>query len=377
MDRPIHCNPVSTQSGDLAWYPISDAVQGVLIGAAVGDSLGLPAEGLTPARIMANRWCTWRQRLIFGKGMISDDTEHTLFVAQSILRAPDDAKQFQCLLAHKLRWWLFSLPAGTGLATARAILKLWVGISPKKSGVFSAGNGPAMRAAIVGAPFRHDSGKIEEYVTASTRLTHTDPRALTGALAVAQLSGYLAQTGLRFDSSVVFHLLKELSREDAEWQDIVATMERCYAGREPVREFCGTLGLERGVTGYVYHTVPVAIYSLLLHDAKFEIALTEVLNCGGDADTTGAILGGMLGACGAETRIPKSWVTDIAEWPRSVHLLKRVAEQLNEMTGGRPFDRVPYCIAAIPFRNVFFLIIVLCHGFLRFLPSFIIRTIFP
>ena len=75
--------------------------------------------------------------------MISDDTEHTLMVAQSLLKHPDDADAFARSLAWRLRWWVLGLPAGVGLATARACLKLWLGFSPERSGIWSAGNGPA------------------------------------------------------------------------------------------------------------------------------------------------------------------------------------------------------------------------------------------
>jgi ADP-ribosylglycohydrolase len=79
--------------------------------------------------------------------MISDDTEHSLFVAQSLLSYPDDATKFQKCLAWKLRLWLLGLPAGIGFATLRAILKLWLGFPAHRAGVYSAGNGPAMRSA--------------------------------------------------------------------------------------------------------------------------------------------------------------------------------------------------------------------------------------
>lgn len=58
----------------------------VLLGTAVGDSIGLPTEGLSPKAI-AHRWKgQWRQRLLFGRGMVSDDTEHTVFVGQCLCR---------------------------------------------------------------------------------------------------------------------------------------------------------------------------------------------------------------------------------------------------------------------------------------------------
>ncbi len=85
--------------------------------------------------------------------MVSDDTDHTVFVAQSLLAHPDSPERFAGRLAWCLRLWLLTLPAGVGFATLRSILRLWIGMSPSRSGVYSAGNGPAMRAAPIGAFF--------------------------------------------------------------------------------------------------------------------------------------------------------------------------------------------------------------------------------
>lgn len=52
-------------------------ILGCLLGTAVGDALGLPSEGMSRMRI-ARRWKGLRHRLVFGRGMFSDDTEHTL-----------------------------------------------------------------------------------------------------------------------------------------------------------------------------------------------------------------------------------------------------------------------------------------------------------
>ena len=67
------------------YHPISNSSVGVLLGTAVGDSLGLSAERLTPERISKNGWNQWRQRFFFGKGMVSDDTEHALFAPGTVL----------------------------------------------------------------------------------------------------------------------------------------------------------------------------------------------------------------------------------------------------------------------------------------------------
>jgi len=49
---------------------------GLLLGQAVGDALGLPWEGLSRRRAVKMFSTPDRYRFLFGRGMISDDTEH-------------------------------------------------------------------------------------------------------------------------------------------------------------------------------------------------------------------------------------------------------------------------------------------------------------
>lgn len=125
------------------------AVIGCILGTAVGDALGLPYEGVSPHRAQRLLGPPDRFRFFFRRGMISDDTEHTCMVAQSLVEARCDVDVFTKRFATRLKWWILALPAGVGKATARSGIKLWVGVRPKNAGVFSAGNGPAMRAAIL------------------------------------------------------------------------------------------------------------------------------------------------------------------------------------------------------------------------------------
>jgi ADP-ribosylglycohydrolase len=56
----------------------NDRFAGLLLGTAVGDALGLPAENLSAERIRRRGRDKWRTRFIFGRGMVSDDTEQTM-----------------------------------------------------------------------------------------------------------------------------------------------------------------------------------------------------------------------------------------------------------------------------------------------------------
>jgi len=342
---------------------LRERVTGLLLGTAVGDALGLPAEGLNRTRI-ERRWPgKWRHRFIFGRGMCSDDTEHTFFVAQALLSHPDDPVAFQRCLAWKLRLWLLGLPAGIGLATLRSIVKLWLGFRPSRSGIYSAGNGPAMRSAILGACFFDDTAKRRQFVSAATRLTHTDPKAETAALAVAEAAAWAMLPDRPLGEWM--RALPPLGN-DAEWCAICRKLEESLAKGESVAGFAESLGLGIGVSGYSYHSVPVALYAWARHQDDFRQALESALGCGGDTDTVGAIVGALAGASGGPESIPAEWLEGVCEWPRTMKVLSQAGARLaDQKSSGRVIGPVRYFWPGLIVRILAFAIVVLAHGFGR------------
>jgi len=348
-----------------------DRFRGVLIGTAVGDALGLPAEGVSRRRVSRLFPGPWRHRLITGRGMLSDDSEHTLFISQALLAQPTSVEAFARRFAWSLRWWFVSLPAGIGLGTLRSIVRLWLGFSPANSGVRSAGNGPAMRAAPIGAMFADDAEKRQAYVEASTRVTHSDPRALVGAQVVANLCAWSFCTGAAEQPQAIqfLELLRTSGEHEPQWLVIVEDMARAVAEDWLVQDYADSLSLQKGISGFIYHTVPVVSYAWYRHFGDFEATLSAVLDCGGDTDTTGAITAALAGAVVGEPGIPRSWIQGIVDWPRGVSLFYRVADQLCE--AARTQQAMPvirYLWPALLLRNFLFLLIVLAHGFRRLLP---------
>ena len=169
-----------------------DHILGCILGTTVGDAIGLPREGLSARR--AERMfgaSPLRHRFMFGRGMCSDDTEHTVMVGLALLASDGDPEQFAVEFARRLRWWFARIPAGIGLGTAKACIRLWLGISPDRSGVNSAGNGPAMRSALLGV-IANSEENLWQLVQASTALTHKDPRAHQGAIVVANIARWVS-----------------------------------------------------------------------------------------------------------------------------------------------------------------------------------------
>ena len=342
--------------------PSADAIAGCLLGCAVGDSLGLPYEGLSRRRGIRLLGQPTRQRFLFGRGMVSDDTEQTCMIAQALCRYPDDPARFARDFARRLCWWLAGLPAGIGLATLKATLKLWIGFSPSRSGVFSAGNGPAMRSAILGAAIDNTTA-LAAFVRASTLVTHTDPKAFQGALAVA-LAARAARRGedATFPNDLRIILGSDI---DPEFAGLLDTLATSLASSEPTAEFARKLkGGERGVSGYVLRTVPVVLHAWLSSPRDFRRAVTEVIRCGGDTDTTAAIVGAIVGSGTGPDGIPAEWLGKLREWPRSVGWMR----QLGQAVAGRPMapPRVLPLVGLA--RNAVFLGAVLVHAARRFLP---------
>lgn len=355
---------------------LQDAIIGCLLGTAVGDALGLACEGLSRCRQLKMFPDLVGHKLLpFGRGMTSDDTEHTCMLAQSLIVTGHSElasldKAFSANFAWRLRCWLLGLPAGIGFATLRSIIKLWLGFPPNRSGVFSAGNGPAMRAALIGVCFGHEPARMQALVQAATRITHTDPKAEYGAFTIAT-AAHIAAT--REDDITPDAFVAQLGQhiKDAEFAVLMRKVADSVAHGESAETFAAGIGCAAGVSGYMYHTLPCVLHVWLAHQNDFRAAVTAIIRLGGDADTTAAIVGAITGARTGKAGIPAAWLHNLVEWPRSVgwmeQLGERLAAQCTLHTHGRSLWINP---AKLLFRNIAFMIIVLTHGFRRLLPPY-------
>jgi ADP-ribosyl-[dinitrogen reductase] hydrolase len=362
-----------------------DAVVGCLLGQAVGDMMGLPAENLGPRRVQKLFPTFDRPRFLFGRGMGSDDTEHACMTAQALLRSGGDRHRFRRSLAWRLRWWFLAGPPGIGLATLKACVRLWLGWPSDRSGVRSAGNGPAMRAAILFAavgclpePDGHEylySEPFRPWSSDSTRLSHTDPQAESGARLIQNVAWFAADG--RRDSFIpadVVSILQRLvmaCRPTGDLFEHFTALIPAYEANKSVAEFAAELKLTRGITGYIAHTVPVAVYAFLRHPDDYRTAIESVIRLGGDTDTVAAITGALVGARVGKAGIPTEWLDRWADWPRSVAWMERLALKLADgkwREAAQP--AVPLAWWAIPFRNLFFFLVVLAHVLRRLLPPY-------
>ncbi|HEY3411707.1 MAG TPA: ADP-ribosylglycohydrolase family protein [Armatimonadota bacterium] len=348
-----------------------DAIAGCLLGGAVGDAVGLACEGLTPRRQALLFPDTDGPRLLGRRGMVSDDTEHALMTALAVLASGDDTAEFAACLARQLRKWILELPAATGLATLKACMRLLAGYGPDRSGVFSAGNGPCMRAPILGVCFHDDSARLAAMVRASTRITHTDPKAEWGALAVAMAAAHAAREGAIAPPDFAAFVEAALPVEAVELFALVKSAQESAQRGDTTERFAANCGFDHGVSGYVYHTVPVALHAWMRSPNDLRTAVLATVRCGGDTDTVAAIVGGIIGAGTGRAGVPQDWLDRLMEWPRTVGWMESMSGQLARARNGRTsgaYRDAPY--PAVLLRNVFFAALVIVHGFRRLAPPY-------
>lgn len=349
-----------------------DRVAGVLLGTAIGDALGLPREGLSrdrAARFFGGRPLT--HRFLKQWGMFSDDTEHTCMVAQALLASRGDPEKFAKSLAWRLRFWLLGIPAGVGFATLKGICRLWLGFSPSKSGVHSAGNGPAMRSGLLGVYAGDDVDYLKRLVAASTRLTHNDERAEQGALVVALACQYAASKkpeDIRTDD--IFEIF-ELHITNQELLNKLMQVKSGVEENLTAIEMADRMALINGITGYIIHTVPIAIFCWLRHRGDFKASIETIILLGGDTDTTGAIVGAMAGASVGSSGIAPDLLNGIIEWPLSVKWIRRLAVELTRHLDNEK-DTAPLGLfwPGLILRNIVFTLVVLTHGLRRLFPPY-------
>jgi len=234
--------------------------------------------------------------------------------------------------------------------------------------VFSAGNGPAMRAAVIGAAV-DDLTLLRELTRASSRITHTDPKAEFGAFAVALAAQMARKKGTVSGHDFLDQLNSSLAPEADELVSLV--WDAVDSTGQPTIAFAESLGLSNGVSGYTYHSVPIAIHAWLRNQGDFRSAVSGAIACGGDTDSTGAMVGGIVGASVGKEGVPLDWLNRLFEWPRSVDWMERLGTQLDGSVWSGTVDHpIALPIPGVLLRNVLFLLLVGCHGFRRLLPPY-------
>ncbi|TCJ11574.1 ADP-ribosyl-[dinitrogen reductase] hydrolase [Parasulfuritortus cantonensis] len=277
--RPAPARPPSVAERAVAAY----------LGMAVGDALGATVEFMTPREIAAQyrvhdqiRGGGW---LNLRAGQVTDDTTMALALGGAIL---GHGRVLAQPVAEAFDAWMRAKPVDIGNTVRRGLLHF------RKNGAVEvpvsqhdAGNGAAMRVLPVALA---TLGEPEEVVRLACRtqahITHNNPLsdAATECLALMVRDALAGADKVR--------LLHERAHP-------LARLHPEFTFRA-VRQ-------QANPSGYVGDTL-VAVFQAFFDTDDFEFCLIDVVNRGGDADTTGAIAGMLAGAVYGPEAIPPRWL---------------------------------------------------------------------
>lgn len=329
---------------------------GCLLGGAVGDALGAPVEFMKRTEILRRfgpTGITQYAPAYGGLGMITDDTQMTLFTAEGLIRGWvrgcfKGITSYSGVTAHAyLRWlqtqgeypscdisfgtdepgWLFQqrplhsrrAPGNTCLSALEAMRSL--GETARN---YSKGCGGVMRVAPVGLfTWRlGQSNALQDAFRLGTdlaALTHGHPTgALTGGVLAVLI---LALTdGASLPEALA--TAKPLLRDEPDHEETLRAIELAEALADadlPHEEAIARLG-----QGWIAEeALAISIYCALVA-ADFRHGVILAVNHDGDSDSTGSIVGNLLGTMHGVNAIP-------AEWLEPLELREVIAELAEDL----------------------------------------------
>ncbi|HYG58596.1 MAG TPA: ADP-ribosylglycohydrolase family protein [Symbiobacteriaceae bacterium] len=284
---------------------------GAVLGLAVGDALGVTLEFLSREEVRrqypeGHREITGGGPFGFAQGEWSDDTAMALAVARGIAESPADPVE---AVGRHFQDWYGSHPPDVG-NTCRTALEAhrrtgsWEAASAEVArlmGGRAGGNGALMRTLPAALAYGADPTQAVRIA----RMTHPHPESdeavrIYHTIAAALLSG--AGKAAAFDSGL---------QEAKLLQDRIS--------RAPNLTEAGVKS-----SGYVVDTLEAAIWAFMGTDS-LEACIVQAVGLGDDADTVGAVAGGLAGAHYGARAIPRRWTTEIR---RRIEL-EEAAQQLH------------------------------------------------
>lgn len=261
----------------------------VLLGGAIGDSLGMPFETRLPNDPFLLNWdgktFLNSEHHKLKPGQWTDDTQLSIEVAESLIQ--NNGFNGDDLSARYVDWIVSGRARGYGKTTLMAIQSLQLGKHWTESGVNgSLGNGTAMRAAPFGVYYRNDLQTLLKVVKLDSAITHASDNAEAGALAIA-LAAYYAVNG---DTDNLLDKIWE-HLPDCGVKHSIRAMESLLDCTITPQQVLRVLGTKANVR----ETVPSVLYCFLKFD-NYHHAVEASIRAGGDTDTTAAIVGALFGA---------------------------------------------------------------------------------
>jgi ADP-ribosyl-[dinitrogen reductase] hydrolase len=262
---------------------------GAYLGLAVGDALGATVEFMTPREIRARHGLheelTGGGWLGLAPGAVTDDTQMSLALGDAIIA--EQGRVVPATVAAAFDAWMRSKPVDIGHTVRRGLMQYRQhGSTQAPYSEYGAGNGACMRTLPVAlATLGARRAEVAQAACAQAQVTHNNELSDAGTLVIVEL---------------VQKALSGAALEDIEDQ------VDAFVHAHPAFAFRTGRAVENP-GGFIVDTLRAVFQALFAH-RSFAPALIAVVNRGGDADTTGAILGMVAGAVHGVDAIPRRWL---------------------------------------------------------------------
>lgn len=321
--------------------PFLNKVLGVIYGNALGDAVGLATEFLDKKEVcqlypdgivafpdyklnMHNaRWVP---------GDWTDDTDQMILIMESLTEngGNSDVNSF----AAKLERWIYKgFPElgdnggmGLGFTVSNVVRQKDFKTSPhlaatrvwERMNRNAAANGAVMRTSVLGCTL--DSTKAVNDAIAYAKVTHHDARCVASCVLICHLISSILQGDACSTPDEVEALIsasEAVTLKTDLKEDLGPHMEdfKHYLGCKKVEEL--KLDEARKI-GYTLKCFASGTFALrrLVEGESVKSVINEVVREGGDADTNGAVVGGVLGAAVGYQGLPTDWVMQMPhkEW---------------------------------------------------------------
>lgn len=300
-----------------------DKIKGMFYGIAIGDALGMPVEMESASYIREKygRIETYRDpgdhKYFKGwkPGTWTDDTALTLAVADAFV----ESGKLDMDVQVKMHVQAIQEERGWGKSTREAILRLKNGVHWSESGKTDVpgrgvGNGVVMKIAPLAALKNH--WEIENVVRLA-KMTHNSGMAVSSALAhIAAVYICLKESELPknfVDQVVMFTAAGRLFLDSKEPKDdltkrlMLLKKHEEYTTDQIIKEFKGG--------PYVFESLPFS-YMFFMKNPLTIDCLYDVVSAGGDTDSNGSLVGGLLGALHGVKIFPQSLIDGLLERDR-------------------------------------------------------------
>lgn len=279
-----------------------DRSAGALVGLAVGDSLGATLEFQSPNNGTPHTEITGGGAFNWAPGAPTDDSDMAAGMVRAYLTNPGNPVR-----AAADNWvkWYESGPADIGGTTAGSLRRVQSGADIRTTGSTadnSAANGSLMRCIPTAVVRKEDRLRRMETAAMSV-VTHGEQRCIDSTVVYNDIASWM------IDGATAKAAVERSLRESPMSLPVRETIQRAVAMAAAGADRNAVLNGLWESGGYVLTSLGLAIWAIL-SGLSFEDALVTIVNMGGDADTNGAIAGGLLGARDGISAIPSRW-TDI------------------------------------------------------------------